>query len=246
MSLLILAITMSACSNGGNSNGGGNGNSENNNGGNNGNGDHRERHIPEGFGYIHEVIPDAKYDIRYYTDDNFVGTRVDGYLAPVAILTEEALRALKNAADELRKKGYGIIVFDGYRPQKAVDHFVHWARDPADTLTKAKYYPEVDKADLFAKGYIAERSGHTRGSTIDLSLYDLETGEEVDMGSGFDLFGPPSHHDSGLVTPEQAANRILLKETMLRHGFLPYSREWWHYRLADEPYPDTFFNFDVQ
>jgi zinc D-Ala-D-Ala dipeptidase len=224
MSLLILAITFGACNNG----------------------DSPAGQIPEGFGYVHEAIPDAKYDIRYFTDDNFVGTRVDGYLAPVAILTEEALEALKDAADELRGKGYGIIVFDGYRPQKAVDHFVRWARDPADTLTKQKYYPEVDKADLFTKGYVAERSGHTRGSTIDLSLYDLETGEEVDMGSGFDLFGPPSHHGSDLVTPEQAANRILLKETMERHGFLPYSREWWHYRLDDEPYPDTFFDFDVQ
>ncbi len=205
-----------------------------------------DHQIPDGFGYVHKAIPDAKYDIRYYTDDNFVGTPVDGYLAPVAVLTKEALEALQNAADELREQGYGIIVFDGYRPQKAVDHFVRWVQNPSDTLTRRKYYPDVDKADLFAKGYIAERSGHTRGSTVDLSLYDLETGEEIDMGSGFDLFGPPSHHGTDLITPEQAANRMILRKAMERNGFAAYSREWWHYRLENEPFPDTFFDFDVQ
>ncbi|MGM0737960.1 MAG: M15 family metallopeptidase [Bacteroidota bacterium] len=208
--------------------------------------DEEERRIPEGFGYVHEAVPDVKYDIRYCTHDNFVGAPVDGYLAPVAILTRDALEALKKAANELRDKGYGMIVFDGYRPQKAVDHFVRWARDESDTLTKQKYYPEVDKADLFTEGYIAERSGHSRGSTIDLSLYDLETGEEIDMGSGFDLFGPPSHHGTDLVTAGQSANRHILKDVMERHGFAPYSREWWHYRLIDEPHTETFFDFDVQ
>ena len=210
------------------------------------NSDDEKRRIPEGFGYVHEAIPDAKYDIRYYTHDNFVGAPVDGYLAPVAILTNEALEALKAAADELREEGYGIIVFDGYRPQKAVDHFVRWARDPADTLTRQKYYPEVRKADLFVKGYIAEQSGHTRGSTVDLSLYDLESGEALDMGSGFDLFGPPSHHGTDLVTEEQSANRLILREVLERNGFAAYSREWWHYRLIDEPYPETFFDFEIK
>ena len=201
---------------------------------------------PEGFDYVHNVIPDVRYDIRYYTADNFVGAPVDGYHAPVAILTHEALIKLAEAANELREQGFGIIVFDGYRPQKAVDHFVRWAQDPGDTLTKQKYYPDVDKADLFEKGYVASRSGHTRGSTIDLSLYDLETGKPLDMGSGFDLFGPASHHGSPLVTEEQASNRLILKEAMLQHGFREYSREWWHYRLDNEPWVDTFFDFDVK
>lgn len=205
-----------------------------------------ERLIPEEFGYVHDAIPDVKYDIRYAVDDNFLGEPVDGYLAPVAILTNEALEALKKVAEEMRDKGYGIIVFDGYRPQKAVDHFVRWAKDLEDTLMKHRYYPDVEKANLFTEGYIAERSGHTRGSTIDLSLYHLDSGEPLDMGSGFDLFGPVSHHDSDLITPEQDARRNMLKEVMQRHGFIEYSREWWHYRLADEPYPDTFFDFDVQ
>lgn len=204
------------------------------------------RLIPDKFAYVHEAIPDAKYDIRYATLDNFLGTTVDGYLAPVAILTCEALEELQKAANEWRDQGYGILVFDGYRPQKAVDHFVRWARDLSDTLTKSKYYPDVDKADLVAEGYIAERSGHTRGSTVDLSLYDLAGGGALDMGSGFDLFGPTSHHGTDLITVEQASNRLILKETMERHGFICYSREWWHYGLKNEPFPESFFNFDVQ
>ncbi len=202
--------------------------------------------LPDGFGYVHEVIPDAEYDVRYYTHDNFVGAPVDGYNAPVVILTDEALEAFSAVADDLRDQGYGMIVYDGYRPQKAVDHFVRWAADPADTLTRQKYYPEVDKADLFDKGYIAEQSSHTRGSTVDLTLTYLETGEEVDMGSGFDYFGPISHHGTDLITEEQAQNRKILKETMQRHGFLMYPYEWWHYTLDDEPYPDTYFDFDVE
>ncbi len=203
-------------------------------------------HLPDGFGYVHDVIPDSRYDIRYYTHDNFMGVPVDGYEAPVAILTTEALDALALVARDLRELGYGIIVFDGYRPQKAVDHFVRWAEDLSDTLMKQKYYPDVDKSDLFVKRYIASRSGHTRGSTVDLSLYDLESGDEVDMGSGFDLFGPVSHHGSEKITEEQTANRAILKEVMQKHGFVEYYREWWHYRLSDEPYPETFFDFDVK
>jgi len=202
--------------------------------------------MPDGFGYVHDAIPEVEYDIRYYTHDNFVGAPVDGYNAPVAILTDEALDALVNVADDLEEQGYGMIVFDGYRPQKAVDHFVRWAQDPADTLTKHKYYPDVDKADLFDLGYIAEQSSHTRGSTVDLTLTYLDTGEEVDMGSGFDFFGPISHHGTDLINEEQEANRITLKETMQRHGFLMYPYEWWHYTLDNEPYPDTYFDFDVE
>ncbi len=202
--------------------------------------------MPDGFGYVHDAIPDVEYDIRYYTHDNFVGAPVDGYNAPVAILTDEALEALENVADDLKDQGYGMIVFDGYRPQKAVDHFVRWAQDPADTLTKHKYYPDVDKADLFDLGYIAEQSSHTRGSTVDLTLTYRDTGEEADMGSGFDFFGPISHHGTELINEAQTANRIILKETMQRHGFLMYPYEWWHYTLDNEPFPDTCFDFDVE
>lgn len=201
--------------------------------------------IPRGFGYVHEVIPDARYDIRYHGDDNFLGVPVDGYLEPVAILTMEALKALRNAADDFRSHGYGIIVFDGYRPQKAVDHFVRWAREIGDTLTKRTYYPDVNKAHLFSLGYIASRSGHSRGSTVDLTLFDLQTGQEIDMGTGFDFFGPLSAHDSDQVTPEQLANRNFLRRIMVKHGFIPYPEEWWHYTLQNEPYPEKYFDFDV-
>lgn len=201
--------------------------------------------IPRGFGYVHEVIDDARYDVRYFGNDNFVGRPVDGYLEPVVILSLEALEALVRVADELRSQGYGIIVFDGYRPQKAVDHFVRWASDVSDTLTRAKYYPDVDKRNLFSSGYIASRSSHTRGSTVDLTLYDLQTGTKVDMGSGFDFFGPISAHDSQLITPVQHANRTILRQAMVKQGFSPLELEWWHYTLRDEPFPETYFDFNV-
>ena len=201
--------------------------------------------IPLGFGYVHEVIDDARYDVRYFGYDNFVGRPVDGYLEPVAILSLEALEALVRVADELRQQGYGIIVFDGYRPQKAVDHFIRWARDAGDTLTKAKYYPNINKSELFSMGFIASRSSHTRGSAVDLTLYDLKTGTEVDMGSIYDFFGPVSAHGSPLITPEQHANRTILRQAMVKHGFSLLEHEWWHYSLRDEPFPETYFNFNV-
>ncbi len=207
---------------------------------------HQNQTLPQGFVYANENIPDARLDVRYYTHDNFLGVPVDGYLAPKVILSNEAALALEAVADELRNLGYGLILFDGYRPQKAVNHFVRWARDITDTLTKGKYYPDVDKSLLFELGYIASLSGHSRGSTIDLSLYYLDNGEEVDMGSGFDFFGPVSSHGTDLITPEQTANRNILLQVMLHHGFRPYDEEWWHYTLANEPFPDTYFDFDVQ
>lgn len=202
--------------------------------------------LPEGFGYVHERIPNAVLDVRYAYADNFLGVPVDGYLEHVVILTHEALEALAGVESALRKQGYGIIVFDGFRPQKAVDHFVRWARDIGDTLTKHKYYPEVDKTMLFELGYIARSSSHSRGSTVDLTLFYLDTEQEVDMGSGFDFFGPVSHHGSDLINREQAANRLVLRRVMLDHGFVPYENEWWHYTLSNEPFPDTSFNFDVK
>lgn len=201
--------------------------------------------LPQGFGYVHDAIPDVRYDIRYHGNDNFIGRPVDGYLRPVAILTAEALEALVRVADDLRQLGYGLIIYDAYRPQKAVDHFVRWARETDDTLAKSRYYPDVDKSLLFALGYIASRSSHSRGSAVDLGLYMLKTGAEVDMGSDFDLFGPISSHDSELVDDQQRANRQLLRNAMMKQGFVAYNLEWWHYRLREEPYPDTWFDFNV-
>lgn len=202
--------------------------------------------VPAGFEYIHKIIPDAVYDIRYAGEKNFTGRPVPGYLAETALLTKEALMQLKAAADELRKKGYRLLIYDAYRPQKAVDSFVSWARDPADTLSKSEYYPDLPKNQLFPLGYIASRSGHTRGSTIDLTLIDAQSEEPLDMGSPHDYFGEISHHTTSTVTAEQKSNRELLRTAMVRNGFRSYSKEWWHYTLRHEPYPDTYFDFDVQ
>ena len=202
--------------------------------------------MPDGFVYVTDIIPDVILEIRYYSTYNFVGARVDDYLAPVAILTEEAALALKIANDDLRSQGYALKVFDGYRPQGAVDHFVRWAADENDVLTQAYFYPDLTKDRLFPEGYIAERSGHSRGSTVDLTLIEMLTGKEVDMGSPFDFFGPISHHNTDLITAEQMANRLILKSAMERAGFKPYDEEWWHYTLRDEPFPDTFFDFVVR
>ncbi len=202
--------------------------------------------LPDGFVYVSDTVPDAILEIRYYSTYNFIGARVDDYLAPVAILTEEAANALKSACDDLRAKGYAIKVFDAYRPQGAVDHFMRWAADTNDVLTKKYFYPDIDKARIIPDGYVAERSGHTRGSTVDLTLVDMLTGKELDMGTPFDFFGPPSHHGSSLITKEQANNRLILKNAMEKAGFKPYDEEWWHYTLIDEPYPDTYFDFPVQ
>jgi D-alanyl-D-alanine dipeptidase len=202
--------------------------------------------IPEGFVYIDELIPDAILEVRYYSTDNFVGNRVDGYLAPKAILTVDAAEALVAVADELRLKGLLLKIFDGYRPQQAVDHFIRWADDEEDQRMKNKYYPEVDKKDLFRLGYIARRSGHSRGSTIDLTLVDIDSGEELDMGGSFDYFGDLSHHETDLITEEQLQNRTILREIMEKHGFLAYSEEWWHYTLENEPYLEIYYDFPVR
>jgi D-alanyl-D-alanine dipeptidase len=206
----------------------------------------QENSLPERFVYVDEIIPDAILEVRYFSEDNFVGSRVDGYLTPRVILTIEAAEALAEVADELRKQGLILKLFDGYRPQEAVNHFIRWAEDVEDQKMKDKYYPQVDKRDVFKLGYIAKRSGHSRGSTIDLTLVDITTGEELDMGSGFDFFGEISHHGTDKISEEQFQNREILKNAMLKHGFELYSKEWWHYTLSDEPYPSTYFDFPVQ
>ena len=197
------------------------------------------------FVLLSEIVPDAILEIRYYSTYNFVGERIDGYEEPVALITKEAGEALREVSDELAEKGYRLKIYDAYRPQKAVDHFVRWAKDADDTKMKEYFYPELEKDVLFPRGYIMEHSGHTRGSTVDLTLFDMATGKEVDMGGTFDYFGELSHPDYRGITDEQYQNRMILRDAMLNHGFKPLDEEWWHFTLEDEPYPDTYFTFPV-
>ena len=202
---------------------------------------------PIGFVNLTDVVPDVILEIRYYSTFNFVGTRVDGYEEPVALVTREAAQALKGVSDEMMARGYRLKIWDTYRPQRAVDHFCRWGEDLADTLTKRYFYPYLDKDVVFEQGYIARRSGHSRGSVVDLTLVDMKDGRDIDMGYGFDWFGVESHPDfTEGITEEQYANRMMLRDVMVRHGFRPISEEWWHFILNDEPYPDTYFTFPVK
>lgn len=202
--------------------------------------------LPAGFVYVGQVIPAVLVDMRYYGENNFAGTPIDGYNAPVAILTEKAAAALQAVDQDLGRQGYGLKIFDAYRPQKAVDHFARWSQDRTDQKMKALYYPNVNKADFFNLGYLAYRSGHSRGSAVDVTVVDRATGAELDMGGPFDLLDPVSGWYTTLITPEQSAHRRRLKKAMEAHGFRTISTEWWHWQLIAEPYPDTYFDFDVQ
>ncbi len=197
------------------------------------------------FVLLSDAVPDAILEIRYYSTYNFVGRRIDGYEEPLALLTKEAASALKEVSDELVEKGYRLKIFDAYRPQMAVTDFMNWALDADDTRMKEYFYPDLDKDVLFPQGYINEHSGHSRGSTVDLTLFDMTTEKEVDMGGTFDYFGELSHPDYKDITEEQYNNRMILREAMLSHGFKPLPEEWWHFTLEDEPYPDTYFTFPV-
>ena len=210
------------------------------------------------FTAITDVVPDAIMEIRYYSTYNFVGTRVEGYLEPIALMTKVAADSLHAVSDDLKQQGYRLKIYDAYRPQMAVDHFVRWAEDLADTAMKPYFYPNVDKSVLFEQGYIDARSGHSRGSALDLTIVDMATGKEVDMGGVFDWFGLESHPDCGgnpetmeyrpndTLTATQFQNRMILRSAMLRHGFKPIDTEWWHFVLDNEPYPDIYFNFPVK
>ena len=210
------------------------------------------------FVNLAEAVPDAILEIRYYSTYNFVGARVDGYEEPVALLTRQAADSLRAVSDDLLKQGYRLKIYDAYRPQCAVDHFMRWAADVNDTLMKPYFYPDVPRDKLFKLGYIMEKSGHTRGSTVDLTLFDMATEKEVDMGGTFDWFGRESHPDYGgnpktgkytgnaNITAEQFHNRMILREAMLRHGFKALDEEWWHFTLENEPFPDTYFTFPVK
>ena len=200
---------------------------------------------PSGFVLISDYVPGVIQEIRYHSTYNFVGERIDGYEEPVALITIEAARALKSVANEMNVQGYRLKIFDAYRPLCAVKHFVLWGIEDQDIRMKPYFYPDLQKQELFSGGYIASRSSHTRGSTVDLTLLDMTTGKELDMGSPFDLFSGISHPDSRQVTDEQYANRMTLQSVMVRNGFEPIDCEWWHFTLQDEPYPDTYFEFPV-
>ena len=200
---------------------------------------------PSGFVLISDYVPGVIQETRYHSTYNFVGERIDGYEEPVALITIEAARALKSVANEMNVQGYRLKIFDAYRPLCAVKHFVLWGIEDQDIRMKPYFYPDLQKQELFSGGYIASRSSHTRGSTVDLTLLDMATGKELDMGSPFDLFSGISHPDSRQVTDEQYANRMTLQSVMVRNGFEPIDCEWWHFTLQDEPYPDTYFEFPV-
>lgn len=218
------------------------------------------------FVNITDVVPDVILEIRYFGTYNFVGARIDGYLQPVALLTREAADSLKAVSDDLKAQGYRLKIYDAYRPQCGVDHFVRWSHNPADTCMKRFFYPMFDKPTLFEQDYIMAKSGHTRGSTVDLTLFDMNTEKELDMGGTFDWFGEESHPDycgnpetceylglndiqkeKGMtaITEQQFRNRLILRKAMLRHGFKALDSEWWHFTLKNEPYPDTYFEFPV-
>lgn len=197
------------------------------------------------FVLLGDFVPQIIQEIRYYSTFNFIGDRIDGYEEPVALLTKEAARALKAVSNEVNTCGYRIKVFDAYRPVSAVKHFTFWGIEDQDVRMKPYFYPELEKQELFQRGYIAKQSSHSRGSAIDLTLVDMKTGKELDMGGAFDYFGELSHPDYRGITEDQYNNRMFLQKVMVRNGFLPLECEWWHFMLAREPYPDTYFTFPV-
>ena len=197
------------------------------------------------FVNISDVAGDVVLELRYYSTYNFIGDRIDGYRAPIALLTKEAAAALKAASSEAVRNGYRIKIYDAYRPQRAVEHFVRWAKDLNDTRMKSIFYPEVSKENLFLEGYIAEHSGHSRGSTVDITLFDMGKGCEADMGGYFDYFGEISHSDYKELDEKQYNNRMLLRRIMVNCGFTPLREEWWHFTLEDEPFRDTYFDFAI-
>ena len=197
------------------------------------------------FVLLADYVPGVIQEIRYYSTYNFVGDRIDGYEEPCALVTKEAARALSSVAGEMNAWGYRLKVYDAYRPVTAVKHFMLWGIDDLDLRMKPFFYPDLDKGEIFERGYIASRSSHSRGSTVDLTLLDMSTGKEVDMGGAFDFFGEVSHPDYRGITGEQYENRMMLRNAMMRNGFEPIDCEWWHFTLRDEPFPNTYFDFPV-
>ncbi len=204
------------------------------------------QNLPKDFVYLSNVDASIQTEMRYITNNNFIGKPIDGYIKPTIIITEPAANALKKVQQELLQFNLSLKIFDTYRPQQAVNHFVRWAKVLNDTLMKQQYYPNVPKTQLFNQGYIAEKSGHTRGSTVDVTIMDLTSGEELDMGSPYDFFGEESHALNDKISKKQRANRLLLRNLMVTNGFKPIKTEWWHFTLKNEPFPDTYFNFPIK
>ena len=200
--------------------------------------------LPSGFVYLDEAVPGTLTDAKYAGHDNFVGQPVDGYFAPRVVGSKELADALLCVRDTAAVMRLHLLFWDAYRPQRAVNHFIRWSQQPEDGRTKAAHYPRISKTDLIPQGYVAEKSGHSRGGTIDLTLATL-SGRPLDMGGDFDLMDERSHHGFSGCTAEQAKNRLLLRRLMEQAGFASYAAEWWHYRLIDEPYPDTYFDFPI-
>jgi len=206
------------------------------------------KNISDNFVELRMYIPTITLDIRYFTTDNFIGARIDGYKSPKALLSVQGANALRNVQSELSIFGLGLKVYDAYRPQQAVDHFIRWAKDPNDIKMKLNYYPKMDKEDLFKEGYLIDRSSHSRGSAVDVSIVSLHKTDpvELDMGTNWDFFGPDSGPHSFTVTPQQRANRMFLYHMMHKHGFKPHKTEWCHFTLENEPYPDQYFDAPIQ
>ena len=201
--------------------------------------------LQDGFVYLKDIDTSIIVDLKYYSTENFTGQRVDGYHSNSAILTKESALALSNVQDDLEKLGYSLILYDAYRPQSAVDFFVKWSKKINDTSYKDIYYPNIKKSDLFELGYIAYKSGHSRGSTVDVSLLEISTNKEIDMGTVFDYFGIESHTFFNGISEKQKSNRLILYEVMSKNGFKNYSKEWWHYTLENEPF-QKYFDFLVK
>lgn len=204
------------------------------------------QNLPKGFVYLQNVDASIQKELRYLSTNNFIGKPIDGYINDCIIISKPTALALKKIQTKLKKDSLSLKIFDAYRPQQAVNHFVRWAKVINDTLMKKQYYPKVSKSQLFNLGYIASKSGHSRGSTVDVTLVNLKTGKELDMGSPYDFFGTRSHPFYRKISESQKENRMLLRRMMLKNGFKPYDNEWWHFTLKDEPYPKTYFNFPVK
>lgn len=199
----------------------------------------------ENFVYLDEVVPGIRWDAKYATPDNFTGEPVDGYLVNRVVGTRELCSALESAQEKAAPLGFGLLVWDGYRPQRAVDHFMRWSQQAEDGRTKRRHYPNIDRSEMFEKGYVAARSGHSRGSSVDLTLYHLASGELARMGGDHDLMDLRSHHGASGIAPIEVENRRQLRSIMEDCGFHAYVREWWHYTLKDEPHPDEYFDFPI-
>ncbi|MBK5244676.1 MAG: M15 family metallopeptidase [Eubacteriaceae bacterium] len=201
---------------------------------------------PEDFVDISLEIPGIVTDVKYFTGENFVGEKIDGYNAPIILLTRKAATALGRVQKQLMENGYGLKIYDGYRPKRAVEHFIRWINADEDGKTNDLYYPGMTRQEVFQGGFIAKDSSHTRGSTVDLTVIDLETAKEVDMGGVFDFFSEISYSDYDHLSIEQSKNRVQLRYLMRSEGYEPMQQEWWHFTLADEPYPQTYFDFPIE